>query len=714
MKLRCLVATAAVLTAAGSGGTLGPATTARAEAPAPASVRPAPDRPARSAIEPSPPRLFDPARHMHVSEVKIGMKGYGLSVFKGTKIERFDVEVVSILRNFNPKCDVVLITCQGQNLQHTGSVAGMSGSPVFLRDDQGRERMIGAFAYGWPLAKDPIAGVQPIEYMLNLSTEDAPPPGTGAPGATALRHDAAQSAGASWSLPEAMAAWGRSRRGAASAAPVFSRVARSRLGDEGAPRLQPFLTPLMTTGVSPALLEQFGSALRENGLTAVQAGGAAGFDAPASSGVGPGDEPAAAIEPGSVLAVPLLTGDVEVTAIGTCTEVLGDRVFGFGHSFNNEGPLSLPLGSGRISGVVATLTTSFKLGSMTQPRGHLTVDQTVGVAGRLGAAAPMVPIEMTVVDAKGQSREYRFRAAQHPRFTPLVAAMAFSSAVGGASELPQYNTVEYDLTMDFANGRSVRIADTAVNSTSGDLFSTAGLVLQSAAENPFERVPLKKVTGTVHVTSEAREGQILEVNVPRSKYKPGEIVKGFVTYKPFRAAEDTLAVSLELPKDLAAGTYELVISDADRFMADEMATQPFRFTAERVDEMFDAVRDLTAVRHDALYLRLLRPADGVAIGRTAMPQLPGSRRQILMSAGRSNTTAFVSSTVKTIPTDRVMRGSAEFAITIETNASTRAEPAPRPGAVPPAAAPAKAEEARPSRTGNVESPPKAPVGPAAP
>src|ERR1051325_4231903 len=109
---------------------------------------------------------FDPSRHMHVSEVKIGMKGYGLSVFKGTKIERFDVEVLSVLKHFNPKYDVVLVKCKGANLEHTGSIAGMSGSPIFLKDDAGDERMIGAFAYGWPLMKDPVGGVQPIEYML--------------------------------------------------------------------------------------------------------------------------------------------------------------------------------------------------------------------------------------------------------------------------------------------------------------------------------------------------------------------------------------------------------------------------------------------------------------------------------------------------------------------------------------------------------------------
>ena len=35
-----------------------------------------------------------------------GMKGYGLSVFKGTKPERFDVEIIGVLRNALPKQDI--------------------------------------------------------------------------------------------------------------------------------------------------------------------------------------------------------------------------------------------------------------------------------------------------------------------------------------------------------------------------------------------------------------------------------------------------------------------------------------------------------------------------------------------------------------------------------------------------------------------------------
>src|SRR5205807_7922860 len=141
-------------------------------------------------------------------------------------------------------------------------------------------------------------------------------------------------------------------------------------------------TPLMTSGVSSRLLKEISPTFSAYGLTPLQSGG--GSDA--------SNEPAAPIEPGSVLAVPLLIGDVDMTAIGTCTEVIGDRVFGFGHPFNNEGEVSLPMGGGRISGVVANLMTSFKLGSLSKTSGRLTADENVGVAGRLGESAPMVPL----------------------------------------------------------------------------------------------------------------------------------------------------------------------------------------------------------------------------------------------------------------------------------------------------------------------------------
>jgi hypothetical protein len=615
----------------------------------------------------TPASLFDPARHMRIAEVHPGMTGYGLSVFKGSKIERFDVEVVSVLKNFNPKYDVILIRCHGHDLEHTGAVAGMSGSPIFLKDDSGRERMVGAFAYGFPMAKDPIAGVQPIEYMLRLNPN---PPTTqeSITGGASSDHTVRASAGQSdrkirWSLRDAVLLPGMN-----SPPRNFPLLRRDRLSPNPmlggsvneSSRLEPLVTPLMTSGLSTKLVEEYSPLFRAYGFHLLQAGGGIGGSAPI-------EEQPAKIEPGSTLVSPMLTGDVELVATGTCTEVLGDHVFAFGHSFNGEGPVNLPFGSGQVNGIIATLTSSFKLGSMTAMRGALLDDQTVGVAGRLGAAPALVPMELTI-DYADKSQEplvYKFNMMRHPKLTPLIASMAVSSAITGARELPQYHTLDYDIDVAFDNGKHVAVRNTLVNVSSAELFMEIATPMLAAAENPFERVFASRITGTVHVTPEARSAKILSINVPKLKYRPGETLKAYVSYRPFRGEESILPIELELPKDLSDDTYQLVISDAERYLQDEQQAKPFRFDAETIDEVFGVLKDLEEVRHNAVYARLVRQPDGVAVGRTAMPHLPSSMRTILLGSGRSDTTPFVSSTVKSIPTQLVMEGSAEFEITID-------------------------------------------------
>ena len=613
----------------------------------------------------SPKSLFDPARHMHVSEVRPGMTGYGLSVFSGTKIERFDVEVISVLKDFNPKYDVVLISCKGQNLEHTGAIAGMSGSPIFLKDDAGHDRMIGAFAYGFPMAKDPIAGVQPIEYMLNLPTTKPTDP-TLAGAATVdtkppVEGEKKDDQKITWSLRDAVLLPGMKHP--PRNFPLAGRDSLSpnpMLGGNLDPstQLKPLVTPMMASGVSSKVLEEFGPLFEAYGFHLLQTG--------AAGGGAPQIGEAAQLEPGSVLAAPLITGDMDMVATGTCTELLGDRVFAFGHSFNNEGPIDIPMASGQINGIVATLTSSFKLGSMTELRGALVTDQTVGVAGRLGAAPPMVPMELRLVYTDGSVDEvYHFNAIRHPRFTPLITGIAVSSVLSGEHDLPQYHTMDYDMNVEFGNGRSVRIQNCAVNVQPQDLFLELATPMIAASENPFERVMPTKVTGTITVSPGARKAQILSVDMPKLKFRPGDTLHGFLRYRPFHAAEATLPISFELPKDLTDGDYQLVVSDATRYLTDEQQNKPFRFEAQSIDDVFSVLRDLEKIRRNAIYVRLVRQADGVAVGRTEMPRLPAAMRNVLLGSGRSNTTAFVSSNVKSIPTQLVMDGSADFQLTID-------------------------------------------------
>ncbi|HEX4795895.1 MAG TPA: SpoIVB peptidase S55 domain-containing protein [Humisphaera sp.] len=643
--------------------------------------------PAKSAPTTAPASLFDPARHMRVSEVRAGMSGYGLTVFSGARPEKFDVEVISVLKNFNPQYDVVLIRCKDARLEHSGAIQGMSGSPIYLKDDAGHERMIGAFAYGWPMTKDPIAGVQPIEYMLELpqfpaGAEDAKNEAT-----AKARGAAAEGSSIGWAplggawLPRF------ARHRAAPDAPGLGASSPLHLvgNADRSPRLQPLSTPLMAAGISPAILDQLSPGFRAGGMVPLQSGAAS---APTTG------EPAK-LEPGAVLAVPLLTGDLELTAIGTCTEVLGDRVFGFGHPFNNEGRVSLPMGSGSVNGIIPNLQMSFKLGALDQIRGTLTTDAAVGVAGMTGAPPPMIPIELSVTSPDGSApRVYRFRAARHPKLSPMIAAAAFAGALAGRSELPQLNTIDYDLTLTFTNGKSIRLANRTVNGTPPDIFGDAGAVIAAAADNPYERVMLLQISGNAKISATAQAAQVLDVHLPKSKYRPGETLKAYVTYQPFRAEPGTIPVQFDLPRDLKPGGYQLVISDAERYFADEQEQEPFHLTAQSIEDVFALLKDVTSIRENALYLRLIRQPDGVAVGRTALPQLPSSRRQMLLGAGRSDVTAYVSSTVEVIPTNLVMNGAAEFAITVEAGAKVAVggvNPPSRATPTPPAKSPEPAK-----------------------
>ncbi|HEV2293952.1 MAG TPA: hypothetical protein VGR35_08850 [Tepidisphaeraceae bacterium] len=657
--------------------------------------------PALAAVPTDPrPTLFDPARHMRVSEVKPGMKGYGLSVFKGTTIERFGVEILSVLVNFNPKHDVILVRCSGANLEHTGSIQGMSGSPIYLDDGTGKHRMVGAFAYGWPLMKDPVGGVQPIEYMLALRETNNPAPDGHKEDSG--RADAGSLGRQRWNVLDALPLPHRNAPPAKHYpfASWNSTKPNPQLGTNdlaGTTRLRPLATPLMTSGLSSRLIEQMRPIFESQGIVPVQAGGVGGR----SVAVAGDDTALADIEPGSTLVVPLITGDIDMSAVGTATEVIGEQVFGFGHQFMSEGQVTLPMAAGRIDGVIANLMTSFKLGTVTRSRGTIFTDQMVGVAGKLGDVAPMVPVTLQIVYADGsQDQQYTFQTASHPRFTPLLTIMGLRGAVEGEHDLPQFHTLDYDLTIEFANGKSMQRKNTAVNASAGQLFFEIGAPMMLAANNPFQRVLVKSLTGTITVTPEAREATILSVHVPRLKYRPGETVKAYITYRPFREAEKLLPIEFELPRDLTDGTYQLVVSDWTKFLADETSAKPFRFTAESVDEVFQVMNELSSYRHDAVYVRMVRQGDGVAIGRTAMPNLPSSRREVLIGAGRSNTTPFVSSTTKTIPVKYVMDGSAEFQITVDKDA--KVEVGGKPGAKQEPATPATP----PAPTEKPATPPK--------
>ena len=113
-----------------------------------------------------------------LKDIRPGMHGTGRTVFSGNRIEEFQVEILGVLDNIGPKESLILARLSGGPLEHTGVMQGMSGSPVYIDG-----KLIGAVAMAFPFAKDPIAGIRPIEDMIRTSGAATPPspPATPAP-----------------------------------------------------------------------------------------------------------------------------------------------------------------------------------------------------------------------------------------------------------------------------------------------------------------------------------------------------------------------------------------------------------------------------------------------------------------------------------------------------------------------------------------------------
>jgi len=74
----------------------------------------------------------DTSEFISWEELTPGEKGYGLTVFKGTEPEKFEVEFDGVIPHpLYPKEKLILVR-MGEPLQGSNVLAGMSGSPVYF------------------------------------------------------------------------------------------------------------------------------------------------------------------------------------------------------------------------------------------------------------------------------------------------------------------------------------------------------------------------------------------------------------------------------------------------------------------------------------------------------------------------------------------------------------------------------------------------------
>lgn len=479
---------------------------------------------------------------MPVSQIKRGMKGYGLTVFEGTRPERFDVEVIDVLKNFRPRQDLILVKTKHPRLEIVKVVAGMSGSPIYLDN-----KMVGAYAYGWSFGSEPVAGVTPIDNMLEDLVRPLPDKIFGWPLKTAAKgkagtaplaaSDSGRFHGASYDLREHAAALAQQRAPSASAA-------------------APVATPLLVGGMTNSAIALTRDLMSPLGMEPLQAGGGGTQDPSAPK----------RYEDGGAIGVQLIRGDMSAMGLGTVTRVEGDKLVAFGHPMMEAGVTALPTSIGKVLWFLASDQRSFKIGMGVREVGALIQDRQASIVISHSAQAPVVPFKVSIKGMPGlPSSNWRFEIAHEKFMTPSFMAVAVGSALQAVANERQDVSWTAVSKLKIKGYGEIKLEDYGVaigGTPEAGEFARSNLVRAAGAvlNNPWQPAVLEgaEMEIELHYARDIlrlRGAELLEPEIDAGK--PARIR---VTLVPYTGPEQTRVLSVDLPSYLAGQTVSLEIA----------------------------------------------------------------------------------------------------------------------------------------------------------
>ncbi|MCX7973265.1 MAG: hypothetical protein N3B16_02025 [Candidatus Aminicenantes bacterium] len=540
---------------------------------------------------------------MPLNEIKAGMKGKGRTVFFGNQVEEFEVTILGILENVEPKRNIILAELSGKGLEQTGVISGMSGSPVYIDD-----KLIGAVAYSFPYARKAIAGLTPIEEMLAATKKEKdfrPPAGRPASFKPSL------------SFQEIL----ELNPG------LFPELQNSIAGTD----LRRLTVPLIFSGFSPFLLEKNRHLLVRLGFMPVASGGIS-----SSAQVGK----MARLKEGDPVALQLITGDLNLAAVGTVTYVDGHRILAFGHPLYNLGSVDYGLASAEILTVVPSLETSFKLAKTGPTIGRFIQDRNAGAVGEIGQLPQMIPLNLNLIEASGDYKNFRLLLVNDRILTPLLVNLALYSIILSESRAYGNLTVEFSSDLYLDNGQNIRLEDLFSGNLDKAATSFAGLVasvIYYLINNEFQEIKITRGDLRIRTTEEVRLGTLERVACNKYEVSPGERIQLKVFYRTFRDENVVEEVSFVAPQLPPGSEFQLIVGDAASMhqLELELYRNP-EFSPRNLNQLIRLLNNLR--KNNRIYFKVLIPKLGIFLRGEEMGSLPLTLRTMLISP-RSVTSA---------------------------------------------------------------------------
>jgi hypothetical protein len=528
-----------------------------------------------------------------LSEVRPGMQGYAYTIFAGDQVEKFELEVIGIMPNFlGPRQTIILVQLKGPKVEHTGVVAGMSGSPVYFEG-----KLAGALSLKLGVfTKEPIGGVTPIEDILHPQPQ--------------------MSAENILSQPQSQAAIG----GAQQLSLPQDAASRTVLPTGSA--LEPIETPLVFSGYQPEALRQFAGQLQSLGFVAAQGGTAAPK---------PDD---AHLLPGDMAGMVLVQGDMSISSACTVTAIRSNQVYLCGHPFLSLGDVQFPMARTEVVTTLSSELASTKIINVGGSIGTITGDHLTAVTGKLGAPPPMIPVELTLV-VGGAEKKLHFEMVNHPKITPLLVGLTIFNGLTQNSLYGEGTTLHLSGEILLHGHAPVQIENTFAP---GDFFSPDGLpiainmqtvfarLFNNTRENPvFDRISLR-VESVAGRQSFSIESAWLE----KGEAAPGETLRVRVLLRPYRGPARVEETTVRVPDQATRGTMlRVLVTDGDML---NRASRGFAFAGAGgsnagLDQLITLLN--RERRNDRLYIGLFAPTPTILWDDKELPNIPLSQINVI-------------------------------------------------------------------------------------
>ena len=589
---------------------------------------------------------------MGVAEIRPGMIGIGRTVFDGTRVEEFKVNILGVLENvIGPHRNLILARLEGGPLANTGVIAGMSGSPVFIDG-----RLIGAVSYALgSFSKEPIAGITPIAEMTDSASFSAARPAAARVQIEfPLTRDnlvAAFRKALNWNRPFADRPGDSRLVGVSGVAGVG--------GDQLGTLLRPIATPLVMSGFEPDVADTLGSAFRDQGF--IPTGGS-------TAGLHEGEMPyEGPLKPGDAIGVMFVNGDLQFGGTGTVTEIDGDRVYAFGHQMYNLGPTEFPMTRAYVYTVLPSLFSSLKLSTTGDVIGTFLQDRATAIAGRLGAGPHMVPVTLTLESDRGPKRTFHFGVVQDQMFTPLMTYASLLTTLGSYER--QYGAATFTVRGTATLKKHEAIAfDNVFSGEAPSVGAAAYLVAPITAlmSNDYEKVELDGLDVTIASSEEPRTATLERVWLDDPRPRAGHAVPLKVLLRTYRGQEVVRTIPIEIPAN-ASGTLSLMVSDGSRLaQVEQREARPQQ--PRSVPQMIRAVNK--ARRNDTLYVKLLGSEPGAVVNGELLSSLPPSVLGVLeadRNGGSFNPLRSATLGEWELPTEHAVNGSRTLTLSVAQN-----------------------------------------------